>query len=315
MKLSIIVPVYNVELYIDKCLKSLLNQDLQESEYEIIVVNDGTLDNSIPIIEKFVRQYSNVHLYHQENKGLGAARNAGLKKARGEYVWFVDSDDWIEPSVIATLYNEVKRESLDCLRFSWKKVNINGEEVGKQDMNFNSIPSNVYDGVNFIRYALGYSCYACMFWFKRKILLDNKFQFAESVFYEDVDAIPSLILFTKRAKFYNLMVYNYYIRESSIINSYNPKKINDLLNAIKKNYTFFQNGYFCFYDLISHSIIELLRMVSNPLYVNYKQKVIQELKTIHLQLGYTKGQYLEVFLYNISPRLLLKIYTILRLLK
>lgn len=315
MKLSIIVPVYNVERYIKKCIISLLNQDLANSEYEIIIINDGTKDNSIQIVKELQHNYSNIVLFSQENKGLGAARNYGITKAKGEYIWFVDSDDWIEPNIIATLYKEVKQESLDCIRFAWKKVNISGEEIGKKDLNFNSIPSNVYNGENFIQYALGYSCYACMFWFKKNYLETNNFRFTEGVFYEDVDAIPTLILSAKKAKFSNIMVYNYYIRETSIVNSFNPQKVNDLLKAIIKNYKIMQKGNFVLHNLISHCIIELLRMVSNPLYKNFRQNILAELKTLNLQLSYTKRQYFEVFIYNISPRLLLIIYTIFRLFK
>ena len=93
MFLSVVVPVYNVERYVGDCLCSLLNQP--ESLCEIIVVNDGTKDNSMEIVHKLVNGYTNVRIINQENKGLSEARNAGLRHALGEYVWFVDSDDTI----------------------------------------------------------------------------------------------------------------------------------------------------------------------------------------------------------------------------
>ena len=99
-KLSIIIPVYNVENYVGKCLESCLNQDIPKNEYEIIVVNDGTKDNSVQVIEKYITPENNIRLIHRKNGGLSAARNTGLKEAKGEYVWFVDSDDWIENNVL-----------------------------------------------------------------------------------------------------------------------------------------------------------------------------------------------------------------------
>ena len=92
MKLSIIVPVYNVEKYIVKCISSLLDQ--QTNDYEIIIVNDGTKDKSIDLIKKTFND-SKIAIIEQENQGLSAARNTGVRHSKGEYIWFVDSDDWI----------------------------------------------------------------------------------------------------------------------------------------------------------------------------------------------------------------------------
>lgn len=116
-KLSIIIPVYNVEKYVGRCLESCLDQDLPKDEYEIIVVNDGTQDNSVQVIEKYIKPENNVTLIHRENGGLSAARNTGLKHAQGEYVWFVDSDDWIEKDSLSKLIQYIKKYDLDVFRF------------------------------------------------------------------------------------------------------------------------------------------------------------------------------------------------------
>lgn len=105
MFLSVVVPVYNVERYVGDCLCSLLNQP--ESLCEIIVVNDGTKDNSMEIVHKLVNGYTNVRIINQENKGLSEARNAGLRHALGEYVWFVDSDDTILENAVEYLHDIV----------------------------------------------------------------------------------------------------------------------------------------------------------------------------------------------------------------
>ena len=108
-KVSIIVPVYGVEKYIDKCLDSLVKQSLKE--IEVIVVNDGTKDNSQKIIDKYVKKYPDkIKSFIKENGGQGSARNYGLEKASGEYIGYVDSDDFIEKDMYKKLYNKAKEK-------------------------------------------------------------------------------------------------------------------------------------------------------------------------------------------------------------
>ena len=110
-KLSVIVPVYNVEKYIDKCLNSLVNQGIDD--YEIIVINDGTKDNSQEIIDKYVDKYPNlVKSYIKENGGLSDARNYGVARASGEYITFIESDDYIEPDTYKNMLDIANRYNL-----------------------------------------------------------------------------------------------------------------------------------------------------------------------------------------------------------
>ena len=100
MKLSIVVPVYNVERYVAECLDSLLEQGLSDSDYEILCVDDGSTDRSGGIAEDYARRYRQVAVIHQGNRGLSAARNTGIRAAAGEYVYFIDSDDLLERGVL-----------------------------------------------------------------------------------------------------------------------------------------------------------------------------------------------------------------------
>ena len=113
VKVSIIVPVYNVEKVIDRCLNSLVNQTL--NDIEIIVVNDGTLDNSQDIIDEYAKKNQKVKSFVKENGGLSDARNYGLEKAIGEYIMFVDSDDYIDLFACEKLYNEAKESNVNIL--------------------------------------------------------------------------------------------------------------------------------------------------------------------------------------------------------
>ena len=114
IKVSVIVPVYNVEKFIGKCLDSLVNQTLKD--IEIIVVNDGTKDNSQEIIDKYVKKYPDkVKSFIKENGGLSSARNFGIEKAKGEYISFVDSDDWLNDDALEKMYNKAKKDKSDIV--------------------------------------------------------------------------------------------------------------------------------------------------------------------------------------------------------
>lgn len=115
LKLSIIIPVYNTEKYIKRCLESVCNQDLNKSDYEVIVINDGSPDNSKSIILKQQKIYKNIIYFEQENKGLGAARNAGIRLAQGKYLMFIDSDDFIIPYCLRLLYDTISASDAKLL--------------------------------------------------------------------------------------------------------------------------------------------------------------------------------------------------------
>ena len=121
MDLSIIIPVYNVEKYIEKCLLSCIKQDISYEDYEIVVVNDGSPDNSITIVERIAKDYSNIRIINQENQGLSGARNTGMKHAKGNYIWFVDSDDYIEENCLGRIVSYLNGD-LDILQLQYRHV-------------------------------------------------------------------------------------------------------------------------------------------------------------------------------------------------
>ena len=114
MLISVIVPVYNVERYLRQCLDSLINQTY--NELEVIMVDDGSKDSSGKICDEYSEKYDNFKVVHKENAGLGMARNTGFEHIKGEYVTFVDSDDYLEPDCIATLYNELRNKDVDMCK-------------------------------------------------------------------------------------------------------------------------------------------------------------------------------------------------------
>lgn len=189
-KLSFIVPVYNVVPYLRKCVYSLVHQDF--SDYEIVLIDDGSTDESGKICDELSESIRDerlaIRVIHQKNGGLSAARNAGLKVAKGEYVCFVDSDDYWEENVLGGLMEQIGRDNLDVLRFKYQNVRIvNSEDIivnsrvedvkyevfnpNKLDPYRNDDYSNEpTDGVSFLNSRFGTACYAVMFIIKRCLI-------------------------------------------------------------------------------------------------------------------------------------------------
>ena len=127
--LSIVIPVYNVEKYVEKCIRSCMNQDISPSEYEVICVNDGSKDNSLDVVNRVANDYTNIQIISQTNGGLSAARNTGVKHASGKYIMYVDSDDWIADNCLGKLIQKLKEEKPDALVISVANVFPDGLKV------------------------------------------------------------------------------------------------------------------------------------------------------------------------------------------
>lgn len=113
--LSIVIPVYNAEKYLQECLDSCLNQDLSPDQYEIVCVNDGSTDNSSQILSNYENKYSNIVVVNQSNKGVSTARNIGIETAKGEYIWFIDADDFISDELLKDLYEKYYCKNYDMV--------------------------------------------------------------------------------------------------------------------------------------------------------------------------------------------------------
>ena len=232
-KVSIIVPVYGVEKYIDKCLDSLVKQSLKE--IEVIVVNDGTKDNSQKIIDKYVKKYPDkIKSYIKENGGQGSARNYGLKKASGEYIGYVDSDDFIEKDMYKKLYNKAKEKDYDIVVCGNYNVSedYQNKNVDAFISNYNSDLENIFFG----KMAVWNKIY------KRDILIKNKLEFKEKVWYEDLAFTLKAIMNSNTFAFIDEPLYDYLIREGSTMNNSNVQgnleildAFNDILSYIKHN--------------------------------------------------------------------------------
>lgn len=333
MKLSIIVPIYNVAPYLRKCVDSLLAQDIED--YEIILVDDGSTDDSGVIADEIVseamgnRQWAidedtngqspianrpQMKVIHQENAGLSAARNAGTRIAQGEYVMFVDSDDYLEPNVLGALINQVERDQLDVLRFRLQNVKEDGDAFSPYEgmkLDYNDYSARPTDGLSFLNERMWVQCYAVQFLLKRELALQELF--TPGIYFEDTDWTPRMLLRAKRVASTDLVVYNYLWREGSITLSKKDihkqrKQLHDKMNLLEKlnNWVKQTSDRRWFESMISSLVVNIVGMLASSFYTERKEHIqrikkmgILPISTYHIALRARK----KVMLINISPAL------------
>jgi glycosyltransferase involved in cell wall biosynthesis len=315
IKLSIIVPVYNVEKYLAKCLDSLLNQDLPKHEYEIVVINDGSTDSCSDILKDYTVRFPIIKLISQSNQGLGAARNTGIDAAAGQYIQFVDSDDYLETNVLKMLVSKMDNEQLDILRFNYRNVSESHQEIklSKQAKKYVDYQDNICDGIHFLNYRLGFACYACQFIIKTELLKKPENKFKTGIYFEDTEWTPRILTQAKRVSSTSKIVYNYLLRLGSITKTVDVSKKRKILDdrilvidsLLKlKYYRQIKNVDNWIDGMISHLVIAIFSMLSRDFYSD-REDIINKLKERQLfPLSYFKKntkQRLFIFLINTSP--------------
>lgn len=311
--LSIVVPIYNVERYLHKCVDSLLNQDLYN--YEIILVDDGSPDACPQICDDYAAVHENIRVVHRENGGLSAARNSGIEVAQGEYIMFVDSDDYIEPNVLKGLLAQIERDNLDVLRFRLQYVNPQYEVYNPYKSNpfkGNDYSEEPIDGVSFLNSRMNTQCYAVMFIILRSLL--DGCLFTEGIYFEDTDWTPRMLCKAKRVASTNTIVYNYLMREGSITNAVNRSKQKKVLDDKMRLVATMQSqaselqkqgkDSMWFKRMIADIVISVIGMLSVDFY-NERQIYLDELA--QLDVYPIDSTLYKAKLINFSPKLAIKL--------
>ena len=330
IKLSIIVPIYGVEQYLRKCVDSLLAQDLPSSEYEIILVDDGSPDGCPAICDQYAAEHDNIRVIHRENGGLSAARNSGIEVAQGEYIMFVDSDDYIEPNVLGGLMEQVERENLDVLRFDYQNVRVVGchesiyevfEPYKRSHRLENDYSDEVTDGVTFLNTRMSTACYAVMFILRRELIYTSNIKhqtsnilFTEKIYFEDTDWTPRMLCKAKRVASTNTIVYNYLVREGSITNAVNRSKQQKVLDDKMRLVREMQRqaadlksqgkDSSWYAKMIAATVISIIGILSTQFYkerIDYLSQ-LKEFKIFPIQSHSLKAR-----LINFSPRLAVEV--------
>jgi len=279
MNLSIIIPVYNVEKYIEQCVESVLKQKL--NKYELILVDDGSTDCSGMICDEYAKKYSNIKVIHQENKGLSGARNTGIKAAKGKFLMFIDSDDFIANNVNF-------KKLIDCneeiIQYKMVYYYDNQDKYVYLKDNDTYDKLNFYDKLSKMVEKGNMSISACDKIVRRKLLIDNNIYFKEGLLSEDIDWSLKVYLHAKSLKVTNENVYIYrQQRPGSISSRVKEKSVISLFNIIKYWYNYeYDNVYIkrIYLNYLAYQYTILLTIISKKNCNNQLKKEIYSLKDL-----------------------------------
>lgn len=307
-KFSVIVPVYNTEAYLEKCIDSILHQTYKD--YEIIIVNDGSTDNSRKIIQKYCKERKEIVKYvNKRNGGLSSARNKGVERVKGEYILFVDSDDFIEKNLLKTLEKKLKDEP-DVVRFQVKE--IQGDNICMyRELPFETVRGDTaFKKIVKYHYVENAWCYA----YKTSFYKKNKFKYALGRYHEDFGLTPLIIMKASKVKSIGYVGYNYVIRSGSIMTATDyektKKKAEDFLYHYRKLIGAVDNMNVHNKDIYKSFLANSVILKSLELHTSDYRKYIKELKKLKVfdyLLSDTYQRKFKKCMLKISPKLYYKV--------
>jgi len=304
---SVVIPVFNVENYLEKCLDSVIGQAYKK--IEIIAINDGSTDRSPEILESYKNRFPNMKVIHQGNSGISEARNRGIEVAEGKYIYFLDSDDYILPDTIGNLVDAMETNKLDLIRFGAEPF-LDGAEYKDFDRNLYDFQrffrqGKIYEKEEFLKATIrGFSPSPCLYLLRRDLLIKNELRFFPGIMHEDELFSLQVYLNTNRAMYDPHFYYKRRYRAGSIMTSQRSqekiKKSFDsychLVNLVAELYPIYRG------NLERKLIKSRIRSLYIGLYyknvdTNYKRKKIEELKGISKveKIYYTQSYKLKNF--------------------
>jgi len=240
-EISIIIPIYNVEAYLKRCIESVLCQSFKD--IEIILINDGSTDSSYKIASCYSKKDSRIKLFNNKNQGLSASRNFGIKKASADYIFFLDSDDSIDKNTIEQMYKLAKQTNCDIVmsryirKFQNDKIehkeldytrflkNNTSMQINNKEIFFELISSNIPATI-------------CSRLYKKSLFIENNVFFPKEIYFEEISTLFKLHYYAKKTTYLNKFIYNWYINPSSISMTTSKKHIKDIFKMLFINYTF-----------------------------------------------------------------------------
>ena len=253
-EISVVVPVYNVDKFLSRCLDSILAQSLKE--IEIICINDGSTDDSYKILKKYARQDKRIIVINQKNQGLSAARNNGIKVAKGDYISFIDSDDYIDADFLKKLYTAATSNNADIAvgEIVWHKPQGDNVLLSFRKQKVARTMENIFNlcdmpKLNYVWNKI----------YKKELLLDNDLFFPEGYRFEDMLWTPHVLEKCKKAVFVPYVVYHYCFNDNSITNSVYDSKKDEVKYAVKHLFDFIHEN-FVQYDSITVNLFEKINL-------------------------------------------------------
>lgn len=309
IKISIIIPVYNAGKFLEKCLESVVNQNLKE--IEIICVNDGSIDNSMEILQNFAQKDKRIIIIDKENGGSSSARNAALKTAKGKYCLNIDSDDWVAQGYFKAMYERAEKDNLDIVISDIKKWNEKKDEIEEiKDLDIDN--NDIIDNYTYLKklYTTNFFNYTCNKMIKRELYIKNQIFYDENIFLlEDAEVLGRLIYFAKRIGKVNKSFYYYRIGDNNGCTRNIPfKHLTDILECFENLEKFYQRkNEIEIKNLISRrKNLMLIRMILEGKFCKFQEydsflnkylKIIKKDKFISLKgiLGMKKRRYVLFF--------------------
>lgn len=299
MTLSIIIPIYNVEQFIAQCLHSIYSQNFPLEQFEVIAVNDGTPDHSMDIVECFSKKYINLKIVNQKNQGLSVARNTGLQQANGDYIWFVDSDDWLTNDSLSVVWKNIQQNPqvdvfATVLMMQYEK-NGRAEIEYKPNLNVRSGRDYMFRNNNANRGA----CQRYIF--KKAFLEKYDLKFMPGVYHEDGEFSNRMLYLADELMIIPQPVYNYRIRTSGSIMSSRKMKMNDdlvkiffVLRKFAEKYVKGNEDYWPYrgkiYECLTASVLfsrnEIFTSDFNSFYQVNKHLIKKEARTLLLHFSH-----------------------------
>jgi glycosyltransferase involved in cell wall biosynthesis len=295
--------MYNVAQYLEKCIGSVYSQELNEDEFEVVLVNDASPDNSLAVATNVTKNKNNVKIISQENKGLGGARNTGIRNATGNYLLFLDADDWLLPNVLEELLAAANNDDLDILEFAAQGISSK-EEILYHITNKSEVYLSGYEYYNNVRYMNS----ACNKLYKRTFLLENELFFLEKIYIEDFEFNTRCLTKVKKIKATNKLAAQFLQSENSITRSTDiskkKKMIADIILVIKKtDYLYKKEGKN--YEESSFYLERLNFLVATLFYQLIKNKATyEEISTLKLNLQQENIFYINHTIFDFKKNLL-----------
>lgn len=239
-RVSIIIPMFNVEQYLEKCITSVIAQNMKEDDFEVIMVNDESPDNSFLLATALSKKHNFIKVISQKNKGLGGARNTGILNASGKYLFFLDADDWLLPNKLTELVQMADKHILDILEFGANLVSTKSSVVSTVTYSSNN---KIYNGIDYFN-KVKYSWSACNKLYSREFLLKHNLFFLEKVYGEDFEFNSRVSFYVQKMMGIKNISVEFLQSENSITRNKSKnakdKYLNDFYTALKSIYNFKQ---------------------------------------------------------------------------
>ncbi|WP_195695126.1 glycosyltransferase family 2 protein [Priestia megaterium] len=287
---TVIIPVYNVEEYLNECIESVLNQSYKN--IEIIVINDGSTDKSLGIIEDYKEKNANIIVISQENSGQSFSRNIGIDLAKGDYVFFLDSDDYILPDTLSILIRKLEKNNLDLIRFAAQPFTDNGVTYIGPEYNLKEYfdEHKIYSKNEHLSCCIkAFAATPCLYVVKREILIKNNIRFKNGIIHEDELFTLEVFVNANDIMYDSTQFYKRRYRNNSIMTSISQKKVRysfdsycvviNSMDELLKNSDYEKNEI----RIIKHRMLITFRvLISLDIPIKYKYKALKNINGISL---------------------------------